>query len=176
MTADDVVAGDILTLVAELRHDSGLEDDLRSEFAVTVTEAGSIASLLSVEITATPNPVASNGNLAYTISITNGYGVQVDDVSVQLRVPVELFFHGATDAEPDVVGSGGCHSGTFCSATEEALWELGTLTAGENRVITINTTVEDAINDGNLIIAPVRVTATGMEDTINFQHTAVIDN
>ncbi|RLJ17091.1 hypothetical protein DJ030_15095 [bacterium endosymbiont of Escarpia laminata] len=176
VVADGAEAGDILTLSAELSHDGGLEIDNRSEFSVSVAKSTGIASLLSVNIAATPQPVASSGILAYTITVTNDFGLQVDNVIVIFRVPAELSFHGGVDAEPDVFTNGGCHSGTFCDPTEEALWALGTMAAGSNQVITINATVGAAINDGNLIVVPVRVTTTGMEDTINLQHTTVILN
>jgi len=171
VVADNATAGDILTLTAELTHDGGLEIDNRSEFSVSVAEAGGIASLLSVDIVATPDPVASSSILAYTITVTNDYGLPVDDVSVMFRVPAELSFYFSTDAEPDAAGC----SGT-CDPTEEAVWNLGTMAADASQIITIDATVAASLVDGTLIVTPVRVTATDMEDTINLQHTTVIEN
>ena len=169
VTAGGTVAGDILKLHAELTHDGGVEQDNTAEFAVSV--AGSI-SPLSVVIMATPDPVASAGVLAYTITVTNDSSLPVDAVDVMFRVPAELSFVIATDTNPNAV----C-PGTICNPTEEASWALGTLAAnGGSQVITINATVATGLDSGNLISMPVRVTATQLEDTINLQHTTVIDN
>ncbi|MCF6364408.1 MAG: DUF5011 domain-containing protein [Gammaproteobacteria bacterium] len=169
--ADGAAAGDILKLSAELTHDGGLEIDNRSEFAVSVAETAGIASLLSVDIAATPQPVASGGILAYTITVTNGYGLPLDGVSVQFRVPAELSFNRGLDAEPNA----SC-TAVICGATTESAWNLGTMAAGASQIITINATVAASLVDGTLIVTPIRVTATDMEDTINLQHTTVIDN
>jgi len=171
VVVDGATAGNILTLSAELSHDGGLEIDNRSEFAVSVAENAGIAALLSVDITATPQPVTSSGILAYTITVTNGYGLPVDDLNVQLRVPAELSFVPSRDAVPS---ASGCFSS--CSLGQEASWNLGTLAAGESQGITINATVAAGLVNGTLIVTPVRVTATGMEDTINLQHTTVVEN
>ncbi|MCP5009939.1 MAG: DUF11 domain-containing protein, partial [Aestuariibacter sp.] len=172
VVADGVSTGDILTLYAELSHDGGLEVDNSSGFSVTVTGSGSIASLLSVDIAATPEPVASSGILAYTITVTNNFGLPVNDVNVLLRVPAELSFTPNTDTVPI---SSNCGN-NVCTATEEASWTLGTMAAGATQVITINATVGAALGDGTIVNVPVRVTATGMEDTINLQHITFIDN
>ena len=170
--ADGATAGDILTLSAELSHAGGLEIDNRSEFSVSVAETAGIASLLSVDIVTTSQTVASNGILAYTITVNNGYGLSVDGVNVQLRVPTEFSFSNSIDASPSPTGCGNYG----CNPAEEASWNLGTLAAGASKVITINATVAASLVDGTLIVTPVRVTATNMEDTINLQHTTVIDN
>jgi uncharacterized repeat protein (TIGR01451 family) len=172
VVADGANAGDILALDAELSHDGGLEIDNRSEFAVTVAENVAIASQLTVDIAATPEPVASSGILAYTITVTNNFGLPVDNVTVLLRVPAELSFSESVDAEPNITSC----AGIACEGAEEAIWVLGTMAAGATQVITINATVGAGLDDGNLIVAPFRITATGMEDTINLQHTTVIVN
>ena len=168
--ADNAAAGDTLMLSAELSHDGGLEIDNRSEFSVSVAKNTGIASLLSVVITTTPQLVASNETLSYTITVTNGYGLPASDVYVIFRVPAELSFHAVVDAEPDT------DCGSACIIGEEATWSLGTLAAGASQIITIDATVAASLVDGTLIVVPVRVTATDMEDTINLQHTTVIDN
>jgi hypothetical protein len=102
--------------------------------------------------------------------VTNGYGLPVGNVSVIFRVPAELSFNASTNADPDTACSG------FCTATEEAPWNLGTIAAGANQVITVNATVVGSLNDGTLIVTPIRVIADAMEDTINLQHITVIEN
>ena len=56
------------------------------------------------------------------------------------------------------------------------MWNLGTMAADASQIITIDATVAASLVDGTLIVTPVRVTATDMEDTINLQHTTVIEN
>ena len=121
---------------------------------------------------ATPQSVASNGILAYTVTVNNGYGLPVDGVNVQLRVPAELSFSNSVDASPNPTGCGNYG----CNPAEEASWYLGSLAAGASQIITINATVAASLVNGTLIVAPVRVTATDMEDTIDLRHTTVIDN
>ena len=171
-----LIAGQILEATAQLTHDGGLEIDNRSGFAITVTETAGIASLISVDIAATPQPVASGGVLAYTITVTNGYGLPVDNVGVLLRIPPEIWFRESSDVEPDISCGAGGSDGVCDSTLWEAWWSLGTIAAGASEIITINATVTTGIGDGNLIVTPIRVTATNMEDTINLQHTTVIDN
>ena len=173
VVADGASRGNILTLYAELSHDGGLEVDNRSEFAVSVTDGGSIAALMSATITVVPDPVESNGIFDYIITVINGSAIPVNNVTVQLRVPTEASFHGSIDAQPDTT-SGGCLSG--CTAESEAFWNLGTIAAGATQIITIDADVAAALGDGTLIVSPFRVTATGMEDTIIQQHVTGISN
>ncbi|HEY7772257.1 MAG TPA: immunoglobulin-like domain-containing protein [Marinagarivorans sp.] len=172
VVADSAIAGDSLKLAAALSHDMGLEVDLKSEFVVSTTESTGIAALMNFEVEATPNPVASGGVLAYALTITNGYGLPVEGVNVQLRLPPELSFTAASGAVPP---SSSCGNGV-CTANEEANWDLGTMAAGESQTIAINAQVAAALADGLLITAPFRLTATGMLDVISLQHTAVIEN
>lgn len=172
VTADSVIAGENLTLMAELKHTGGLQIDKRSEYSVSVANSGSIASLLSFDVTATAEPVASGEVLTYTLTITNNYGLPVDNIAVQLRVPDGLSFSYSNDASPP---SSRCGN-NVCTATEEAVWSFDTLAAGASEVITLNARVAAGITDSHLIVAPFRVSADGMTDSINTQHVTVIKN
>jgi len=169
-----VNTGEILKLDTQLIYDGGLESDNRSEFAVTVAQSGSIADSVLLNISATPDPVASNGVVGYSIIVTNNYGLPVDDVNVLFRVPDELSFSSPADVDPNPVAT--ICGNNACIGAEEAIWSLGTLASGASQVITINATVAAAIDDGNLIVAPFRVTATGMTDVIDLQHTTAVQN
>jgi len=169
--ADSSVAGDVLKLRAELSHDGGLELDNAADFAVSVATN---ASRLSLQIAATPDPVVSpatlNGSLVYTITVTNDYALPVDSVEVMFRAPAEITFTNS-DTIPS---ASGCGFG--CTAGVEAVFNLGTMAAGASQVITINAAVLPGFSSGTLISVPVRITATGLPDTINLQHTTVIQN
>ena len=171
VTADGSAAGDILALDAELTHTGGNEVDQQSEFAVSVAKSNGRAALLSVDLVATPDPVAASGTLNYKITVTNGFGLPVDNVEVQMRVPAEFSFNAYSNANPDV--SSGCAT---CSPTNEATWNLGIMTAGASQVITINAAVAAGLLDGTLINVPIRVTVDGIDDTINLQHTTAVQN
>jgi uncharacterized repeat protein (TIGR01451 family) len=166
MIANAASAGEIFMLSAKLLHDDGLEQDNESEFAVTVADSTSSASLLTTNIVATPNPVAANGSLTYTIRITNNFSLQVDDVNVLFRVPAELSFSNTADADPDADNCGS----EGCTAREEAVWSLGSMASGDIQVITINTTVGAGVGNGNLIVAPFRITGAGVTDVISLQY------
>ena len=164
--ADGATAGDTLKLRAELIHDGGLELDNSAEFAVTVAAN---PSRLSVVIAATPDPVSSGGILFYTITVTNTFLLQVDAVSVVFSVPTGLSFGRTADAEPNAAGCG-----FTCIPGVQATFSLGTMASGATQTITIDATVAAGLNSGTLISVPVRVTATDLPDTINLQHTTVI--
>ena len=167
--ADAVEAGETLSILAALTFDGGIALDNSSEYAISV--AGSAARLSAI-ISATPSSVASDTVLAYSITITNDFTLPVEDINVLLRVPNEINFSPFNDATPN---SSNCGN-NICTAAEEANWSLGTLAAGASQIISINATVAAGLVDGNLIVTPIRVTATEMEDTINMQHVTVIDN
>ena len=172
VTADSVIAGENLTLVAKLSHSGGLEIDKQSEYSISVTPAGGIASLLSLDISASPEPVAADAVLSYTLTVTNNYGLPINNVLLLLRVPGELSFHHSNNASP---ASSNCGN-TLCTGSEEAVWSFATIAAGASEVITLNANVLDAILDGNLIVAPFRVSAENMIDSINIQHVTVLKN
>ncbi|MGD8568893.1 MAG: hypothetical protein PVJ39_12445, partial [Gammaproteobacteria bacterium] len=173
VTADGVVAGDIVDIAVELIHDGGVELDNSAEFAVSVTDS---VAPLSVSIAAAPDPVVSGGILSYTITVTNTSALPVDTVTVQYRVPAELSFSDTAAVNPDPAGCAGAGNGLVCDPREEAQWSLGTLAAGTAQVITIDATVAGSLNSGTLISVPVQVTATQLIDTINLQHTTVVGN
>jgi hypothetical protein len=170
--ADSTSEGEILSVDARLSHDGGLATDHKVQYAVTVTEPGAIADLLGVDVATSANTVSSGAGLSYTITVTNNFGLPVDNVAVLLRVPAEISFNESTDVDPDITSCGS----TACEGSEEALWSLGTLSAGETRIITINAVVASGLDDGRLINAPFRVTADGAIDVIDLRVITPIDN
>ena len=96
-------------------------------------------------------------------SVSNSSLLPVNGVFVQLRMPAELTFNDTRDVEPNPGGCSSAGSALVCDVREEALWNLGTLAAGESRTITINALVDITQLDGNLIATPVRVTATNVD-------------
>jgi uncharacterized repeat protein (TIGR01451 family) len=171
VAADMSIEGNVLKLVAELHHDDGVAVDNRSEFSLTVVESNSVADLLGLDITSAPASVAAGDTLSYTITLTNNYGLQLQNVRVLLRVPDRVSFHSGNDAAPDCD-----YPFATYSNWDEAVWTLDTLAAGATQVITVDATVSAGIGDGNLIVAPFRVTADDMEDVINWQSVTGIDN
>ena len=81
----------------------------------TVSVVGS-APELSVTLTATPNPARAAMRLLYTLNITNATARPVDGIGMLFRVPANLSFNGATDANP----AGGCFNNA-CSPGVEAV-------------------------------------------------------
>jgi len=153
------IAGQILTTRAEQRHDGGANLDASAEQVVTIVEK---TFPLTLDISATPDPVAAGERLRYELSISNVSAAPVNGISVLLRVPSGLQFDAANDAEPDATGCG-----TTCIGGQEASWALGTLGDGENRTITVDALADVGLLGGSLITAPVRVTATDSGDDID---------
>ncbi len=160
------IAGQILPIRTELRHDGGASLDASVERVVTVVEK---TFPLTLDISATPDPVVAGERLRYELSISNVSAAPVNDISVLLRVPSELQFDAVDDAEPDATGCG-----PACIGSQEAFWVLGTLGSGENRTITVDTLADVGLLSGGLITAPIRVTATGSGDDIDRVQTVTV--
>ncbi|MBV1880211.1 MAG: DUF11 domain-containing protein, partial [Pseudomonadales bacterium] len=116
----------------------------------------------TVDLSATPDPVAAGDRLLYEITVSNISAVPVDEVAVLFRVPAELSFIFSTDAAPNAA----CGT-TVCSANLEANWALGTLAVGDSVTITIDALVSSDTSAGTLITAPVRVTSSDVIDHVN---------
>ncbi|MCF6337307.1 MAG: hypothetical protein L3J84_05055 [Gammaproteobacteria bacterium] len=160
------IAGQILSIRAELRHDGGANLDASAEQVVTIVEK---TFPLTLDISATPDPVAAGERLRYEFSISNVSAAPVNDISVLLRVPSGLQFDVANDAEPDATGCGAA-----CIGSQEAFWVLGTLGSGENRTITVDALADIGLLGGSLITAPVRVTALDSGDDIDRVKTVAV--
>lgn len=125
-----------------------------------------------MDVSTSKNPIAAGDTLMYTITVTNDSSQQQNDVKVSYRVPAGISFNTTNDAEPNGV----CGD---CGADDEATWSNlgvgGSLAAGESRSITINATVSaTTLPQGSLISAPIRVTATGLADTIVLTNTVAV--
>ena len=144
-----------------------------SEVQTTLSSLEIVSPLL-VDVSVN-GPAVAGGRVPYTITVSNVSAQPMDDVSVVYTVPAELSFGYASDAEPNAAGCGGV---TACANGEEAKWALDTLAAGESRTITINAPVLQGVLAGNLITAPVRVTADDDEviDIINVSKTTAVEN
>ncbi len=160
------IAGQILSIRTELRHDGGASLDASAERVLTIVEK---TFPLTLDISTTPDPVATGERLRYEFSISNVSAAPVNDVNVLLRVPPGLQFDAANDAEPDATGCG-----AVCMDAQEAFWVLGTLGSGENRTITVDALVDVGLLSGSLITTPARVTATGLGDDIDRVKTVVV--
>ncbi len=160
------IAGQILTTRAELRHDGGANLDASAEQVVTIVEK---TFPLTLDISATPDPVVAGERLRYELSISNVSAAPVNGISVLLRVPSGFQFDAANDAEPDATGCG-----TTCIGDQEVSWALGTLGDGENRTITVDALADVGLLGGSLITASVRVTATDSGDDIDRVKTVAV--
>ncbi len=160
------IAGQILVTHAELRHDGGVTFDASAEQVVTVVEE---AFPIMLAINTAAESVEAGNRLRYELSISNVSTVPVNDVSVLLRVPFELQFDAANDAEPDATGCG-----TACIGGQEAFWMLGTLDGGASRTITVDALADASLLNGDLITVPVRVTAADLGGDIDRVKTVAV--
>lgn len=153
-----LVAGAILPVRASLLYDGGLPVDVVSETSLAVVGA---ATALKVDITTGSSQVAPGGQMLYTITATNNSARAIDKVALMMRLPGTMQFNGAADAEPDA----SCYGG--CTPYNEASWDLGTLEAGMNKIVTVNGSVPNTVLEGSLVSATFRLVATGVDDTLN---------
>jgi hypothetical protein len=155
-------AGAILKAHAVLSDDSGLPA-ASAEQAISIVAA---ALPLTLQWSATPNPVVPGARLVYTATINNTSGRAVDAVSVLWRVPAGIQFSYVQDAEPDTT----CGN-ALCSENREAIWTLGTLASGMSQIISINALVVANVLVGTPLTATLRLNATGFDAPIEIQTT-----
>ena len=142
---------------------------------VETTISFTVISPLAVDVSLDMTPAVADERLLYTITVSNTTALPIDGVSVLLNVPVGLSFNDTQDVQPDPAG---CNAGSSvtCEPAEEASWDLGTLAASEVRAITINALVDPTLLSGDLIVAPVRVSATNMLDVIDLLEVIAVQN
>ena len=157
-------AGTVLGARALLTYDGGQEKDALSEHALSVVGS---ALPLTVTTTATPSPIVLGGRVLYTTTIKNISERAIETVNFSVRVPNGLSFVYTTDADPN---SSACGNST-CSGGEEAVWALGTLAPGAVRIVTFNPLADAAVTGGSLMAAPLRLTATDLGGTMQWQYT-----
>ena len=166
-----VPAGSVLVSHATLIFDGGLAADggaaVNATADLPVAVVG-VAPPLSVDVGVALSPAIPGSRLLYTATISNVSARAVDAVSLLLRVPAGLQFTYNIDANPT---ANGCQ---ICGATAESYWNIGTIAAGASATITLNASVvATAVGDGSLISAPIKVTATGVNE-INLNKTVQV--
>jgi uncharacterized repeat protein (TIGR01451 family) len=166
---EDVVPAAVLEATAVLTYDEGAEIDATAQHALSVVEA---PLPLTVSVEAIPDPVVLGERILYTTTLTNTSERAVDGIVLLMRLPEGTSFYYTTDADPD---SSSCGNGT-CSATEEAFWEIGTLSAGELLTVTTNAQVAASLVGGSLVSVRQNVTAANLGGTINLQTTIPTEN
>ena len=165
--AEDMPPSRILSLVAELRHDAGLELDVVAEHALTVVAE---PSRLRLDLVAASAPVSAGERAAYEFTLSNVSSLPVNNVWLFHRVPSGLAFDGIADAQPDTT------CGSSCTEDKEAFWNLGTLAAGEKETISLNVDVLAGVSDGSLINSSVLVTSSDVLDSIHQIKTLWVNN
>ncbi len=160
------IVGQILAARVELRHDGGVDLDASTEQVATVAE---VTFPITLDISATPDPVDAGASLGYEITVHNVSAAPVNDVHMVFRVPPGLQFNAVNDAEPDATGCGAA-----CIDDQEAFWTVATLNSDERYIVTVDALVDANQLSGSLITTSVRVTATGTGDDIDRLKTVVV--
>ncbi len=158
MADSNLLAGQVLTAQTDLTHSGGTSENT-AEYALTVVN-NSIP--LSVDLAVVEGPVAAGERLQYNLTLSNPSNLPVDGISLVLRVPEEINFHQAFNAEPNA--NSGC--GSSCLPRSEARWNIGTIQEGGSRTITVDALVATSVPEGSLIATPIRVEAANLNDTI----------
>jgi uncharacterized repeat protein (TIGR01451 family) len=137
-------AGDVLNPRASLTY----EDATVASIAMNPITVADKAPPLVLQLTPTSEPVVPGGTAGYAFTVSNVSPRAVDGVTVYLRLPSELSFNGAVEAEPNAEI---CSYGQ-CSAPQLSRWTLGTLDAGTSQTITVSSPVLKAqAGDGTLV-------------------------
>lgn len=166
-TPGDAVPGEVLFFRSTLEHDGGLVVDAKAEQVVTVVES---QPALRLEISPASQTVSGGGRLRYDLLVTNDALIPVQNTAVLFRVPDGVSFLRSTDADPD---ASGCS--VNCIAGVEASWLFPSIQPGETVTISINSSVSDQLQAGNLINSVVEVRADGLNDTIHLSSVVVVN-
>jgi uncharacterized repeat protein (TIGR01451 family) len=150
-------AGTILKASASLTYDGGAAVDNLVGYNVPVIAA---AQLVTLSVSASPNPAVPGSRDLYTATITNTSARAIDGVGLYLRVPDGIQFHYANDSDPDT----SCANAYVCVPGLEAFWTLGTLAAGASQMVTVNAEVLSTLVSGSLVPTSFWLYYTGQVD------------
>jgi hypothetical protein len=165
VSATTLVPGMLLGSHATLTYDGGATVDARSQVVIPVIAP---PPLLTVAVTATPNPVALDARLTYTATITNVSAQSIAAVGLLFRIPAAGQFARVTDAQPQA----SCGGAATCTGNAEATWGFGTMAAGAVQTVTVSELmVGTLLPAGSLITTSTWVTAIGLAAPINVQTT-----
>lgn len=110
------------------------------------TTTVSSAPVLNVTSTDTPDPVAPNAQLTYTLAYTNAGNENASSVAITSTVPANTTFSGATA------------DGTSTNGTVS--WSLGSLNAGSSGSVQFTVVVNSPLAQGTVItLAPPTITS-----------------
>jgi uncharacterized repeat protein (TIGR01451 family) len=121
-----------------------------------VTPAGPM--LLTVNTAS--DPVAPNGRLLYTVTLSNISTHILNTVALKVRLPVGIQFVYTSDATPD---SAYC-TGGVCQPNAETSWTFPSLAAGASETVTVNALVLQTVGDGDSITSSFVLSAMGQND------------
>jgi len=123
-----------------------------------------------VSFTATPDPVQAGQRVHYTVHVTNPGSASLSDVELSVLLPDHIDGLYDYDVEADCLGSG---TG-YCSAGETLQWELGTLAAGESRVVSYALEVYRLAPAGAVLHSRATVSASGTGDKTTTSEVRVV--
>lgn len=164
--SSEAIPGQIKMTSATLTGTGNDSVDSSAMLPVSISED---RSQLQVDVSTTADPVNAGGNVRYQITIGNRALVPATNVNVVMRTPIGLSYRGRDDATPNA----SCFT---CSQGVEAAWALGSIPAGESRVIELNADVSPDLQAGTIIQASVLASADTLGDTINVFDVLAVDN
>lgn len=160
------VSGDVLNPRASFSYEDVTVENVAMN---PITVAGQRSPLV-IRLTPLSEPVVPGGNADYNITVSNVSLRAVDGVVVLLRVPHELVYSAAANAQPDAEN---CAYGS-CASSQLSRWTLGTLAAGTSANITVSSAVLKAeAGDGTLVSTLLDVRALKVTPQHLFQSIAV---
>ena len=160
--------GDIISGLATLRHDGAAGVAGEAETTTMIQNQPQ----LQLSIIAGPDSVRPGEQLRFFMTVSNiTANTQLDNVTVELPVPVNTgFFTSAS--QPNATGCGN----SFCQVSETAVWNLGSLAAGESRLVVVDASVGGGAENGALITANATARSTDFATPVAAEATVVVAN
>jgi uncharacterized repeat protein (TIGR01451 family) len=161
---DDLELGSQLRVMATADVGTSDSDRALATSHIPVSQASLLAS-----VDVAPDPIAVSQAGLVSVLVSNPTAQPVDGVVVDVRIPKHL-----EAVEDGQLSSGGACPGGTCIEGDRASWTVGTLEAGESKMMSLPPVVASGTSDGSLIPFEAEVTATS-EVPVLASATTVVD-
>ncbi len=146
-----------------LRSDAVASDSVSSAQAHAAEVLGVQANpSLELQITSNVDPVKEGTVAGFTLTVSNPTTGAINNVVLQATTPARFQLYADQQATPPGTCYNGTTSNELCNPGETMEWDLGTLAAGEVRVVRFADTVSSSAYDGEILVAEAAVLANGL--------------
>jgi len=127
---------------------------------------------LIVDVSVLSQPVKAGEKSYVAINVSNVSSLPINNIVMSYQVPEGMSFKDTYDVTPNPAL---CFTRT-CLAGQDVIWTIGSLPKGGSKTININADIDAGQLSGVSLNAPIKITATELDEPIIAVHTLTIDN